>query len=106
MHTYSRFAYVSPGVYPNCLVRNLDLSWHLVCENLQRRLKGTRTSNPQKVKSYESVQLEVPIENNRLFIYDRPHLYPLARVLDQYRHYAVVLAESAVRRGKQIAQAC
>jgi peptide chain release factor subunit 1 len=42
----------------------------------------------------ETLQLEAPIENNRLFVYDRPHLYPLARLLDQYRRYAVVLADT------------
>jgi peptide chain release factor subunit 1 len=43
---------------------------------------------------FEPVQLEVPIEHNRLFIYDHPHLYPLARLLDQYQRYAVVLADT------------
>ncbi|HEY2975776.1 MAG TPA: Vms1/Ankzf1 family peptidyl-tRNA hydrolase [Pyrinomonadaceae bacterium] len=47
---------------------------------------------------FEPVQLEVPIENNRLFIYDHPHLYPLARLLDQYQRYAVVLADTNVAR--------
>jgi peptide chain release factor subunit 1 len=43
---------------------------------------------------FEALQLEAPIENNRLFVYDRPHLYPLARLLDQYPRYAVVLADT------------
>jgi peptide subunit release factor 1 (eRF1) len=43
---------------------------------------------------FETLQLEAPIENNRLFVYDRPHLYPLARLLDQYPRYAVVLADT------------
>src|SRR5688572_13541853 len=43
---------------------------------------------------FESVQLEAPIEKNRVFVYDRPHLYPLARLLDQYPRYAVVLADT------------
>jgi peptide chain release factor subunit 1 len=43
---------------------------------------------------FEPVQLEVPIEANRLFIYYHPHLYPLARLLDQYQRYAVVLADT------------
>lgn len=36
---------------------------------------------------------EAPFPRNRLFVSDRPHLYPLARVIDEYRHYAVVLAD-------------
>lgn len=43
---------------------------------------------------FESVQLEAPIEKNRIFVYDRPHLYPLARLLDQYPRYAVLLADT------------
>lgn len=37
---------------------------------------------------------DVPFEPNRLFVSDRPHLYPLARLIDQYRRYAVVLADT------------
>src|SRR6185369_16410476 len=37
---------------------------------------------------------EAPFERNRLFVSDRPHLYPLARLVDQYRRYAVVLADT------------
>jgi peptide chain release factor subunit 1 len=43
---------------------------------------------------FEALQLEAPIDNNRVFVYERPHLYPLARLLDQYPHYAVVLADT------------
>ena len=39
-------------------------------------------------------QFDVPFERNRLFVSDRPHLYPLARLNDQYRRYAVVLADT------------
>lgn len=43
---------------------------------------------------FQAAQLEVPIEQNRVFVYDRPHVYPLARLLDQYQRYAVVLADT------------
>src|SRR5215212_1617905 len=39
-------------------------------------------------------QFDAPFERNRLFVSDRPHLYPLARLIDQYRRYAVVLADT------------
>jgi stalled ribosome rescue protein Dom34 len=39
-------------------------------------------------------QFDAPFERNRLFVSDRPHLYPLARLNDQYRRYAVVLADT------------
>jgi peptide chain release factor subunit 1 len=43
---------------------------------------------------FEAVQLDAPIENNRLFIYEQPHLYPLARLIDQYPRYAVLVANT------------
>src|SRR4051812_39881975 len=43
---------------------------------------------------FEAEQFEVSFERNQLFLYDRPHLYPLARLIDQYRRYAVVLADT------------
>jgi len=43
---------------------------------------------------FEVGHFEVPFERNRLFVSDRPHLYPLARLNDQYRRYAVVLADT------------
>jgi peptide subunit release factor 1 (eRF1) len=43
---------------------------------------------------FEAVQLDAPIVNNRLFVSSQPHLYPLARVLDQYPRYAAVIADS------------
>src|SRR5687767_14051843 len=43
---------------------------------------------------FEALQLEAPIDSNRLFVYDHPHLYPLERLRDQYPRYAVVLADT------------
>ncbi len=43
---------------------------------------------------FQAGQFEAPFERNRLMVTDRPHLYPLARLTDQYRHYAVVLADT------------
>ncbi len=42
---------------------------------------------------FEVGQFDAAFERNRLFVYDRPHLYPLARLIDRYRRYAVVLAD-------------
>ena len=43
---------------------------------------------------FEAAQLDAPIERNRLFVYDHPHLYPLARLVDQYQRYAVLVADT------------
>lgn len=39
-------------------------------------------------------QFDAPFERNRLLVSERPHVYPLARLIEQYRHYAVVLADT------------
>jgi peptide subunit release factor 1 (eRF1) len=43
---------------------------------------------------FEALQLEAPIENHRLYVYNQPHLYPLARLMDQYPRYAVLVADT------------
>jgi peptide chain release factor subunit 1 len=43
---------------------------------------------------FEAIQLDAPIENNRLYVYNQPHLYPLARLSDQYPRYAVLVTNT------------
>ena len=43
---------------------------------------------------FEVGRFAAPFERNRVFVYDRPHVYPLARLMDAYRRYAVVLADT------------
>lgn len=43
---------------------------------------------------FEALQLDIPIERSRLFIYDQPHIYPLARLVSQYPRYAVLLSDT------------
>src|SRR5215218_5854245 len=57
---------------------------------------------------FEPVQTIAPIENHRLYIYNQPHLYPLARLMDQYPRYAVLVADTnrarlfVIGRGKAL----
>jgi peptide chain release factor subunit 1 len=43
---------------------------------------------------FEALQLEVPIQHHRLILGPEPHLYPLARLNEQYRRYAAVVADT------------
>jgi len=43
---------------------------------------------------FEAVQLDPPIDQNWLFIGSVPHLYPLARLNDQYPRYAALLVDT------------
>jgi peptide chain release factor subunit 1 len=47
---------------------------------------------------FEALQLTAPIDEHRLYVSDEPHLYPLARLLDQYPRYAVLLADTQLSR--------
>lgn len=43
---------------------------------------------------FKPVQLDAPIQQHQLHIGDRPHLYPLARVIDQHPRYVALLADT------------
>lgn len=43
---------------------------------------------------FQAGQFEAHFEHNRLVVAERPHVYPLARLIDHYRGYAVVLADT------------
>ena len=58
-------------------------------------VQGLAIFASSKAKDWFEVGLfDAPFERNRLFVSDRPHVYPLARLIDQYRRYAVVLADT------------
>jgi peptide chain release factor subunit 1 len=43
---------------------------------------------------FEALQLDAPIERHRLTVGDRPHLFPLARIVDRYPRHAVLLSDT------------
>ena len=47
---------------------------------------------------FKTVQLDAPIQQHRLHISERPHLYPLARVIDQHPRYVALLADTNTAR--------
>jgi peptide chain release factor subunit 1 len=47
---------------------------------------------------FKTVQLDAPIQQHRLHISERPHLYPLARVIDQHPRYVALLADTNAAR--------
>lgn len=47
---------------------------------------------------FEALQLTAPIDRHRLYIDHEPHLYPLARLDDQYPRYAVLLVNTNFAR--------
>jgi len=47
---------------------------------------------------FEALPLAAPIDAHRLYVSDQPHLYPLARVLDEYPRYMAVVADTTSAR--------
>lgn len=43
---------------------------------------------------FKALQLDAPIENHRLYVYRQPHLFPLARLSEQYRRYAALITDT------------
>lgn len=43
---------------------------------------------------FEAVQLNAPLEEHRLYVYNQPHLYHLARLDDEYPRYAALLTDA------------
>src|SRR5918997_3070488 len=47
---------------------------------------------------FEAVQLEAPVKEHRLYVYNQPQLYELARLTDAYPRYAAVVLDSRLAR--------
>jgi peptide subunit release factor 1 (eRF1) len=47
---------------------------------------------------FNAIQLDAPIEKHSLHVSQRPHLYPLARLIDQYPRYVALIADSSTAR--------
>src|SRR4030095_1258329 len=43
---------------------------------------------------FETIELAAPTDAHHLYISDAPHLYPLARILDQFPRYLALLADT------------
>ncbi|HWB86592.1 MAG TPA: Vms1/Ankzf1 family peptidyl-tRNA hydrolase [Bryobacteraceae bacterium] len=47
---------------------------------------------------FEALQFDAPVQGNQLYVYHQPHLYSLAKLHDQYRPYAAVVADTNAAR--------
>jgi peptide chain release factor subunit 1 len=47
---------------------------------------------------FEAVQLDAPVKEHRLYVYNQPQLYELARLTDAYPRYAAVVLDSRLAR--------
>lgn len=66
--------------------------------NVQSSANGLAIFACSRANLFEAVQLAAPIEHHWLFVGPVPHLYPLARVNDQYPRYAALLVDTNAAR--------
>jgi peptide chain release factor subunit 1 len=80
-----------------------------VAADAQRIQKHVRDRVPASAKTvaifacsavglFEAESLDAPYGENRVYVGDTPHLYPLARLADEYRRYAALVADTHVAR--------
>lgn len=81
-----------------CLEQDLDRISRYLETELQPSANGVAIFACSAGELFEAVQLTAPIEQHWLYIGDRPHLYPLARVESLFPRYAVVLANTNTAR--------
>jgi peptide subunit release factor 1 (eRF1) len=76
------------------LDRDLDRITHYLDTDLPAAANGVAVFACSEGSLFETVLLTAPIEQHWLYIGDRPHLYPLARIESLYPRYAAVVADT------------
>ena len=67
-------------------------------DDVRRSANGLALFACSAADLFEAVQLDVPLEDHWLFVGSMPHLYPLARVNDQFPRYAALLVDTNAAR--------
>ena len=62
--------------------------------SVDRAVNGLAIFASSGADLFEAIPLAAPIDEHRLYISDQPHLYPLARVLEQHPRYAALIADT------------
>jgi peptide chain release factor subunit 1 len=80
------------------LDRDLERIARFIENDIQPSANGVAIFACDAGELFETIQLDAPIDEHWLSIGDRPHLYPLARVMSKYPRYAAVLAGTSHTR--------
>ena len=67
-------------------------------ESVERSANGLAIFACHGAGLFETIQMTAPISDHWLFVAPVPHLYPLARVNDQYPRYAALLVDTNAAR--------
>lgn len=80
------------------LAKDLDRIARFLDNELDPAANGVAVFACSAGELFEAVQVPASIDQHWLYIGDRPHLYPLARVASQYPRYAALLADTNTAR--------
>jgi peptide chain release factor subunit 1 len=67
-------------------------------EDLDPRINGVAIFACQGAGFFEAADFVVPFERNHFFVFGKPHIYPLVRLLEQNPMFAVALADTNAAR--------
>jgi len=77
------------------LERDLDRINQYLTDEVNRSANGVAIfASAGAGEFFEALQLEAPVDDHMFFVGSVPHLYPLARLIDQYPRYASVLLDT------------
>jgi peptide chain release factor subunit 1 len=74
--------------------RDIERINEWLAEDVERSANGLAIFACHGASLFETIQMTAPIDNHWLFVASVPHLYPLARVNDQYPRYAALLVDT------------
>jgi peptide subunit release factor 1 (eRF1) len=104
-HTFTRKEFKARGTtYPPnsreraSLEQDLDRIVRYLDTELEPSANGVAIFACSAAGLFEAVQMGAPIDHHWLYVGDRPHLYPLARVDSRYPRYIAVLADTNASR--------
>ena len=67
-------------------------------DTLDPAINGLALFSSSGADLFEAIPLAAPVPDHRLYVSNSPHLYPLARLIDEYPRYAVLLADTQAAR--------
>jgi peptide chain release factor subunit 1 len=76
------------------LRRDLERIETYLAEEVQPSANGVAIFTSSGAGFFDAIQVAAPIDGHRLFVSDRPHLYPLARLDSRYPRYAALLCDT------------
>jgi peptide subunit release factor 1 (eRF1) len=82
------------GEARKCFDEDVARIQDFLANGVERSANGLAIFACQRAGLFETVQMAAPIDDNWLFVSSVPHLYPLARLNDQYPRYAALLADT------------